>query len=211
ERTPSTQGNSFRSIPWPSATSFDDSSGNERRSTLTTRVTTRSATRKDRPAYQCVYQSSSGIRSGRTSGAAKSAYSGTMCATTASGRGRSDAASAASKRTARCARVRAPKRRTTHLSGSAPRAAWSVTTTTSSTRSASARTIGSVAPSAGWSGSAACVMKTSRLTSGREHVVDEPPHAARELVRAHDPAVARRESGGAEALRERTVGQYSDE
>src|SRR2546429_437376 len=54
-------------------------------------------------------------------------------------------------------------------------------------------------------------MKTSRRTSAGEDVVDEPPHAARELVRADDPAIARSERGGAELLREGAVSQHSDE
>jgi hypothetical protein len=47
-----------------------DASGNERRSTLTIAVASLAAARSVEEAFQCVYQSRSGVRLARTKGAA---------------------------------------------------------------------------------------------------------------------------------------------
>src|SRR5581483_7694955 len=87
-----------------------------------------------------------------------------MCATTILGLGRraSSAASPRAKRRPRPTFVRAAKLRARQLSGSTPGTVRSASTTTSSARSASARTFGTVAARAGWPGSTCCVTKTIR-------------------------------------------------
>ncbi len=72
-----------------------------------------------------------------------------MCATTPSGRGFNSWTSAATNFAPRCACVAAPNSWTRAFSGTASGAAESQSTTSSSTRAASARTIGTVAPSIG--------------------------------------------------------------
>jgi hypothetical protein len=74
------------SIACPVAGSFGVSIGNEPRLTLITTSTSGSASRSDLLGFQCVYQSSIGIRSGFTTGDASSAKSGTMWIRTALGR-----------------------------------------------------------------------------------------------------------------------------
>ena len=59
------------SIPCPIATTFRESSGNERRSTVSTADESRSASTSVRLGFQCVNQSRSGTRRGRVSGAAR--------------------------------------------------------------------------------------------------------------------------------------------
>ena len=61
------------SIPCPMPRTFFDGSGNDRASTETTAVHTFSAARTTECPFQCVYQSTSGMPSGRTSGAASTA------------------------------------------------------------------------------------------------------------------------------------------
>jgi hypothetical protein len=61
------------SIAWPIPRSFAVASGKLARSTLSTTSTSRVATRSDRLACQCVYQSASGSRRARTAGAASTA------------------------------------------------------------------------------------------------------------------------------------------
>ncbi len=61
------------SIPCPIGTTFGDGSGKERVSTVTIADETRSARRSVGPPRQCVNQSTSGIPSGRTIGAASTA------------------------------------------------------------------------------------------------------------------------------------------
>ena len=60
-------------MPWPMATTFRESMGNERRSTLTTAVDALSAASSVRVRFQCVNQRRSGTPSGRASGAASTA------------------------------------------------------------------------------------------------------------------------------------------
>ena len=86
-----------------------------------------------------------------------------MCATTATGRRASSGASAARRRAPRPACDDAAKLRARQFSGSASGTTVSARTTTSSTRSDSARIFGSVAPSTGCAGSADCVMNTNDL------------------------------------------------
>ena len=66
-------GNWATSIPWPIARSFDDRSGNERSSTDTTAVESRSASERSRELRQCVNQSKTFVPTGRASGAASTA------------------------------------------------------------------------------------------------------------------------------------------
>ena len=66
-------GSPAKSIPCPSGTSFGVSSGNERRSTLSTFVDAAVAARRSGLARQCAYQSRTGTPSGRASGAASTA------------------------------------------------------------------------------------------------------------------------------------------
>ena len=82
-------------MPWPIARTFGECSGTLRSSTVSSRSTTRSAACSDGPAACWVNQSSSGTRSGRASGAASSAKTGDMCASTATGFRSSSGASAA--------------------------------------------------------------------------------------------------------------------
>ena len=84
----SLQGNSSTSMPCPMATTLPDGRGNERRSTDTTASAAYKPARSIGVACQCVYQSSSGTRPGRHQGAANTVYTGAMCASTATGRGR---------------------------------------------------------------------------------------------------------------------------
>ena len=67
------QGNASTSTWWPIARTFGEASGNEPGSTVRTASETRSASRSSRLGRQCVNQSSSGTRAGRTSGAASTA------------------------------------------------------------------------------------------------------------------------------------------
>ena len=150
------------SIAWPMPRNLSESSGNERRSTLSTRSARRVAMRSERDACQCVYQSSSGTRSGFASGAARVRKVGTMCTSTAAGRGRSDRASAASKRAPRPAFVLEPNVRKATFAGRSCRPTRSAITSTCSQRSASAPTASTVWASAVWSASTTCVTKTSR-------------------------------------------------
>jgi hypothetical protein len=64
------QVNSVTSIPCPIGRTLGDVNGNERKSTLTIAVASLVAARSVEDAFQCVYQSTSGVRRGRTSGAA---------------------------------------------------------------------------------------------------------------------------------------------
>ncbi len=94
-----------------------DAAGVDRESTAST---TRSARRRCAPARCCVNQSSDRDASGRRSGAASSAYTGDMCASSPVGRPRtSSRASAASKRRPRSACVGAAKLRKRTFAGSA--------------------------------------------------------------------------------------------
>ncbi len=74
------------SIAWPIPRTLGLSSGNERRSTLSTTSAARVASRNERSAFQCVYHNATGIRYGLQSGAARSRKSGIMCESSASGR-----------------------------------------------------------------------------------------------------------------------------
>src|SRR6266480_3813283 len=91
---------------------------------------------------------------------------------------------------------------TRQLSGSTPGAALSVRTTTSSTRSASARIFGTVAASAGCAGSTCCVMKTSfaicRTCSEEVEVAEREIPGVASLVEAG--AVAKGLADEAESL-----------
>ena len=82
-------------MPCPIPRTFWEASGTVRASTVSSRSTARSAAWSDGPAACCVNQSRSGTRSGRASGAARSAKIGDMCASTATGRRISSGASAA--------------------------------------------------------------------------------------------------------------------
>ena len=169
-RSPAAGANCPTSIACPVAWSFGVSIGNEPRLTLITTSTSGSASRSDRLGFQCVYQSSIGIRSGFTNGAASSANNGIMWIRTALGRvarGSASAAKARLNRTPRPTRVRAPKVRRRTLPGRSWRPTASQRTSTASQRAASSRTRSTVWASTGWSASIFCVTKRIRTLNGR--------------------------------------------
>ena len=162
---------------------FGEGSGNERASTLRTTSAKRVASRSIRPACQCVYQSASRTPSGFASGAARTRKSGTMCASTASGRGPApEAPPPARGRSGRRVRAASPRRtaRTRTLAGNPECAPTDAQRTTSSSeRAASASTRSSVCASTGCSASSVWVTKTSRIrrSCGRS-APDRPPQTA---------------------------------
>ncbi len=83
-----------RSIAWPIPRTFGESSGYERRSTLSAASARRVASRSVQSEFQCVYQSRSGTRRIFATGAASTRKIGTMCESSASGLRRSSALAA---------------------------------------------------------------------------------------------------------------------
>ena len=162
---PARQGNSSRSMPCPIATTFRESIGNERRSTLITAVA-RLLGRLERPRALPVREPEEDRHAAAAARAARRARrrSGTCARRPRSAAACARAPSSARPGSARRARPSSARRSSAlrQFGGSAPGSTRSASTTTSSTRSASARIFGIVAASAGCAGSTCWVMKTSR-------------------------------------------------
>ena len=167
----SVHGNSSTSMPWPIACTFCERSGNERSSTETIAVQTFSAAR----TTACALPVRVPEHERDAAAAARAARRARRRAGPCARRRRAAAAQLARERAPRtcaprCSCVGAPNSCTRTFAGTTPGTAVSQSTTSSSTRAASARTIGTVAARTGSPGSSFCVAKTSlriRRSRGR--------------------------------------------
>ena len=162
-RSLAAHGNSSRSMPWPIARTFGESSGNERRSTLST--TLRDALGEpERPARVPVRVPEQ-HRDAERPGERRREHRVDRAHVRDDGDRPRPPDAARRRAPGRSgARARPASARRSSARGSSPAArpasARSASTTTSSTRAASARIFGTVAASAGWPGSTCCVTKT---------------------------------------------------